>query len=371
MIALPRMCGISKPLIIRGLALSLLILFSINEQSLGQRAKYINEFLNLGVGARSMGMGGAVVASTSDATSGYWNPAGLASNYHARQLVLMHADYFSGLANYDYISLGMRLNHDNALGFTVLRFAVDDIPNTLDLIDNAGNIRYDRISTFSASDQAFMFSYGRQTADESFKFGASVKLIRRIVGDFASAWGFGADVGFQKHVKTWHFGLMMKDITTTFNVWNYNNDLLLETFTRTGNLIPERSVELARPTFILGVGKEQQIKGLLSVLVEANLLMATDGMRNTLLSGSTLSFAPSLGIELDYDNRFFFRFGMDNFQDEELRNEGGFRYRPALGAGVKLNRLSLDYALSDIGDKSQSNMSNIFSIKFEFNKLKF
>jgi len=39
--------------------------------------KYVNEYLHMGVGARAFGMGRAVVASTHDASSGYWNPAGL------------------------------------------------------------------------------------------------------------------------------------------------------------------------------------------------------------------------------------------------------------------------------------------------------
>ena len=39
--------------------------------------KYSNEFLNIGVDASALGMSNAVVASTNDVNSGYWNPAGL------------------------------------------------------------------------------------------------------------------------------------------------------------------------------------------------------------------------------------------------------------------------------------------------------
>ena len=41
--------------------------------------KYSNEFLNIGVDAAALGMGSAVVASSGDVHSGYWNPAGLLS----------------------------------------------------------------------------------------------------------------------------------------------------------------------------------------------------------------------------------------------------------------------------------------------------
>ncbi len=46
--------------------------------------------MNIGVDAAAFGMANAVVASTSDVNSGYWNPAGLV-NVEDKQLSLMHA----------------------------------------------------------------------------------------------------------------------------------------------------------------------------------------------------------------------------------------------------------------------------------------
>ncbi|MEO6190258.1 MAG: hypothetical protein ABIO44_07735, partial [Saprospiraceae bacterium] len=40
-----------------------------------QTPKFSNDFLNLGVGARGLGLGGAVSSSSNDVTSAYWNPA--------------------------------------------------------------------------------------------------------------------------------------------------------------------------------------------------------------------------------------------------------------------------------------------------------
>ena len=86
-------------------ALPLLLLLCFCNPSHGQFAKYSNEFLNIGAGARGMSMGNAQVASVTDGTGGYWNPAALADIRTSPQLNLMHAEYFAGIGKYDYASL--------------------------------------------------------------------------------------------------------------------------------------------------------------------------------------------------------------------------------------------------------------------------
>ena len=121
--------------------------------------KYSNEFLAIGVGARALGMSGAFVSAASDATAGYWNPAGLTGITSKFQGALMHSEYFAGIAKYDYGSLATRLDPKSVLAVSVVRFGVDDIPDTSELIDANGNINYDRIQSFSAADYGFLFSY--------------------------------------------------------------------------------------------------------------------------------------------------------------------------------------------------------------------
>ena len=72
-----------------------------------QFRKYSNEFLNIGAGARGLGMGGAQVASVADATAGYWNPAGLTEIKEHPVASLMHAEYFAGIGKYDYATIAM------------------------------------------------------------------------------------------------------------------------------------------------------------------------------------------------------------------------------------------------------------------------
>lgn len=99
-----------------------------------QFTKYSNEFLNIGAGARGMSMASAQVASVSDGTAGYWNPAALA-NIKDPEMNLMHAEYYAGIGKYDFANLVLPLkDQKRVLGLTLLRFAVDDIPNTVFLV---------------------------------------------------------------------------------------------------------------------------------------------------------------------------------------------------------------------------------------------
>src|SRR5579859_5280755 len=113
-----------------------------------QAPKYSNEFLNIGVSARALSMGNSVVASVNDVTSGYWNPAGLLGITSNIEISLMHAEYFAGIAKYDYAAFAAPIDSNSVFGITAIRFGVDDIPNTTQLIDAEGNVNYDNITSF-------------------------------------------------------------------------------------------------------------------------------------------------------------------------------------------------------------------------------
>ncbi len=100
--------------------ISLLLLLIIPVFGFSQFRKYSNEFLNIGAGARGLAMGGAQVASAKDATAGYWNPAGLTGIKEYPNVGIMHAEYFGGIAKYDYLSAAMPIqDNKRALGFSL------------------------------------------------------------------------------------------------------------------------------------------------------------------------------------------------------------------------------------------------------------
>jgi len=342
------------------------------DSALAQAPKYSNEFLSIGVGARGLAMSKAQVASVNDVTSAYWNPAGLMGIQNDLQVSAQHAEYFAGIAKYDYAGVATKIDSSSALAFSFVRFGVDDIPNTTDLIDQNGQVNYDRITSFSAADYAFLLSYARELGIEGLTVGGNAKVVYRQIGSMAKAWGFGLDVGAQHKYKGWRFGAMGRDITSTFNAWSFNLDsTTVAVFQATDNEIPSNGLEITLPKLVLGAAREFTIKDRVGILAEVNVDITTDGRRNVLISGDPLSIDPNLGVEIDYMDIVYFRAGIGNFQriKAEVGNYYEYTFQPNIGIGVQLKEtVSIDYALTDIGDQSVALYSNVFSLRIAINK---
>lgn len=344
-----------------------LLLISITATSQTVR-KYSNEFMNIGVDAAAFGMSNAVVASTQDVNSGYWNPAGLI-NLEDSQLSLMHASYFANIANYDYAAFAMPLDGRSAVALSIIRFGVDDILNTTQLIDDEGNIDYNRISLFSTADYGVTFSYARELPLDGLNIGVNAKVIRRIIGNFASSWGFGLDAGIQfKSKNDWHFGLMARDITTTFNAWSIDEE---EFATIQGAVegqnqeLPE-STEITIPKLQLGMAKKFIYRHDFSILTELDLNFRF-AETNDIFSSSSMSVTPALGLEFGYIDMVFIRGGVGNFQNvNQLDGSDSVGFQPNIGVGFKYRGIQVDYALTDIGDQSAALYSNVFSLKLDW-----
>ena len=332
--------------------------------------KYSNEFLTIGVGARSLGMGYSHVAAVNDVTAGYWNPAGLLGVRGDLQVGAMHSEYFAGIAKYDYIAIAKPIDSSSVIGVSFIRFGVDDIPNTTELIDNNGNLDYDRITSFSAADNAFLISYARKLKVPGLRFGANAKVIYRKVGPFAKAWGFGLDAGLQYDRGQWRLAAMGRDITGTFNAWSYSLDQRTQdVFAQTGNELPVNGVEVTLPRLVLGVARQFRIGSKVDLLAEVNMENTFDGKRNTLIASSTWSGDPRLGIELGYAHVVYVRAGVNNFQYvTDINDKRTLNFQPNIGVGLKIKSVALDYALTDIGDNSVALYSNVFSLRFDLFK---
>ncbi|MHC1703039.1 MAG: PorV/PorQ family protein [Tenuifilaceae bacterium] len=337
-----------------------------------QTAKYSNDFLSIGVGAKWMGMGNTGTASSVDAGAAYWNPSGLIGLSNKYQVEALHASYFSGMASYNHLALGYKPDSSSAMAFSLIRFGVDDIPNTTDLIDGNGNINYDRLSTFSVADYAFLFSYAKTTKIPNLWIGGNVKLIYRNIGKFANAWGFGIDAAARYNLNKWQLGATLKDVTSTFNYWIFNSDVLEITVNdSTFNLSPENNLELTPPRLIIGVARNFQLNENFSLGAEVNFDFTFDGKRNTLISSNLASIDPHFGLEAGYKNLLFIRAGVNNLQrNSNFSGKDELTLQPSLGVGIKFRSITLDYAMTNAGNQGYARYSNIFSLRWGFDTMK-
>lgn len=343
-----------------------------------QFRKYSNEFLNIGAGARGLAMGSAQVASAEDNTAGYWNPAGLVFVRDNPSVALMHAEYFAGIGKYDYATAAFPLNDDKrTLGISALRFAVDDIPNTLYLVEPDGSINYNNITTFSSADYAFLLSYSQFLQDDDdrqISFGGNAKIIYRKVGTFATAWGFGFDAGVMMRTGNWRLGIAARDVTTTFNAWSFNfSDREKQALYLTDNDIPVKSTELTSPRLVLGGAYNFEFSDKFSLLAEANADVTFDGKRNTLISSSPVSVDPKVGVEASISKVVFVRAGISNFQraladGDTLNQKKVWIFQPSVGAGFKLGNVSIDYAFTNLANQENPLYTHVFSLRLDLVK---
>ncbi len=141
-------------------------------------------FLRLGNGARASGMGEAFTAVADDATSMYWNPAGLAS-IDGVELNLSHSEWFVDIRFEQISVVNEMLGGAVGLSFTGLFYGD---------IDRYGAYP-SRVpdGTFSPYDFAFSAGYGTDILP-NLAVGAAAKLIYQKI-DFESATSWAADIG--------------------------------------------------------------------------------------------------------------------------------------------------------------------------------
>jgi hypothetical protein len=107
------------------LLMALFILLS--HASLKAETRYAGSFLELGIGARAMAMGGAFVSIADDGSAFYWNPAG-ASQLIRSELFGMYASLFKSLEKHHHIGFTRPIYGGAAFSLNWIRLSVSDIP---------------------------------------------------------------------------------------------------------------------------------------------------------------------------------------------------------------------------------------------------
>ncbi|MBU0700247.1 PorV/PorQ family protein [bacterium] len=140
-----------------------------------------NAFLNIGMGARATGMGGAFCAVADDASSNYWNPAGLCG-IKRQELSFMHTQWLADIAS-EYLSFAKPIDEDKSLGVSLIFLHAQDM---------ARNRQAQETGKFSNHDACFSLSYASRMGKLSW--GLTPKVIHRQLKDETAA-SVGLDIG--------------------------------------------------------------------------------------------------------------------------------------------------------------------------------
>lgn len=342
--------------------LALVALLAILAAPVGAQTtvKYGADFLASGVGARALGMGGAYVAHADDVTAGYWNVAGL-DGLEAPEAAYMHAERFDGAVAFDYAAAAYPLSSRSTVAVSFVRSSVDDIANTLDAYDPAtGQINPDDVTYFSAADNALFVSYARGITDR-LSVGASAKVVQRGVGDFASAWGYSLDVGAQLQLGRVRLGLNVQDAPGMIQSWSVDTERFQEVDEESRPVgLTERVLPVAR----LGAASVLPLSEDVGMTLAADVDLGFDGQSAYVLDAGGVSFRPRLGAELTYRDVLAFRAGVADVASSE---RFGTQITPAVGAGVKLGPLAVDYGFGDFGGlASDLGYSHRVSLAYRF-----
>lgn len=144
-------------------------------------------FLDIGVGARGLAMGGAYTALADDANAVYWNPAGLA-RLEKREVSASHSELGSS-TRHDFLAYAHPTSQATLAGaFTYLN------QGTIAGRDAAGRAT----AGYDASDAAVAFAAGRRT--DLADLGVSVKYLRSHIAG-TEAQGFAADAGLRRELE--------------------------------------------------------------------------------------------------------------------------------------------------------------------------
>jgi len=325
----------------------LLSITSLNAQTVF--GKYAGEFMAIGIGGRPLGMGGAFAGVADDVTSGYYNPSGLA-NINYPQLALMHSEQFGNLVNYDYGAVAIPFQEDMTFGLSIMRLAVDGIPDTRNaLIDGRdpnktpiydpyfiyndyARLNYDAITEFTNQDWAFYLTFAKRQWDD-FYWGANVKIIRRDIAEFG-ATGIGFDIGaLWMPIENLSVGGNLQDATTTLVAWSTGTNELISPTLKLGSAY--------RITEILG--------GYIMPAVDLDIRFE-DRRFSAQGNLGPVSFDAHAGLEWNIKNLVYVRGGYSDVKQFTV------------GAGIKLPKLNIDYSFARF---SQSELDRLLTLTLE------
>lgn len=277
-----------------------LIILTATLVSAGEPGSSGFTFLRLGNGARAGGMGEAFTAVADDATSIYWNPAGMAAVEEV-ELNLTHNEWLMGIRFEQATVVNEMWGGAAGLSFTGLYYG------SLDRYGEFPSLTPD--GTFSPYDLALSLGYARDIIP-NVALGAAFKIIYSKI-DFESATGYAFDLGLTHKSKI--DGLTLAAAML--------------------NLGPQTSFveEKFYPPFQLRLGGAYEVR---REALHGGLILAAD-----VVFPNDNDAKVHFGLEYEYQQLLMLRFGYKSGYDVQ---------GATMGAGIVWKSLRFDYAFMPI-----------------------
>ena len=257
------------------------------DQTGGTPGAWLSDYM----GARTLGLGGAFVATADDALGVVWNPAGL-SRLDQNEVRFEMAQLYEGtsLNGLSFAVPGSRLP---SFGVSMVTMRSGDFERTNELNDPLG--------TFNTGDTAFLFT-GSKYVFPKLSVGGNLKVVRQSIEEY-SGGGVGVDIGALYTV--------MPNLRVGLSILNVG-----------GPSITLRDTEESFPTEFRTGLSTSLLSGRGTISAELDQISG-EGIR--LRAGSEYWVQPAIGLRVGYNDRY---------------PAGGFSYRMQRG-------LQVDYGLTD------------------------
>lgn len=307
---------------------------SILAKGISKTGTTVAQFLKIGIGARQIGMGGAVVASVHNASAIYWNPA-LITNIPHGDITLTHTSW---LVNTDlnYIGLTLPLDKFGALGFSATTLIMGDMKvRTVEYPEGTGEY-------FSARDVAFGVAYAVDLTN-FFSIGFQGKFIKqKIWHSSASSIAFDLGTIYHSDNNRIHLGASISNFGNkmqyTGKDLRFQYDLDEETYGDNEHIPAMLHTDKWNLPllFRIGVAVDFPMGPYGNVLIETDAIHPNDNQEQI-----------NIGVEYQLKNMFFLRTGYQSLFVED--GEQGFT--AGLGLNYKIGGVifKADYSYSNFG----------------------
>lgn len=317
----------------------LLIALRADAQLLRSTAKVgttAGQFLKIGVGARSLGMGSAQAGMMGDLSAIYWNPAALSRLAVNGEIAFHHADWLADV-NYDVLAGALPVGQVGTFALFIVSMRVpEDIVRTVEFPEGDGRL-------WDASSFALGISYATNLTDR-FSIGLTGKYVHEAIWT-EKANGFAVDFGtlYRSEIRGLSLGASISNFGTKMRMEGrslfFNQDPDNNVGTGPNNVPAQfRTTDFDLPlTFRIGIGYDIFDQSDVRVTTAVD---ATHPNDNTEYVNS--------GMELAWREIVFARVG---YKSLFLRDsEQGLTWGFGVHYGIpNVAQFKLDYAFADYG----------------------